>query len=156
MRRVLPPRVKTARSFPLRLALVPFSGPPTSTPIGEEVVWFFAESVTRTASVCGPRVYKLRELVTLVGDLTGHRRPVIGLGDTLSYLQALVLSQVLADSDSEVELLVRLGEAPGTETIECGEMTIDFDRRRVMRGAEQCAVVGAHVYHHRQTQSKAS
>src|SRR3954465_593434 len=54
VRRVLPPRVKTARSFPLPLALVPFSGPPTSTPTGGEVVWFFAESVTRTASVCRP------------------------------------------------------------------------------------------------------
>jgi NADH dehydrogenase len=45
----------------------------------------------KTYELVGPRVYTLRELVTLVGNLTGHRRPVIGLGDTLSYLQALVL-----------------------------------------------------------------
>ena len=45
----------------------------------------------KTYELAGPRVYTLRELVTLVGDLTGHRRPVIGLGNTLSYLQALVL-----------------------------------------------------------------
>lgn len=45
----------------------------------------------KTYELAGPRVYTLRELVTLVGDLTGHCRPVIGLGDTLSYLQALVM-----------------------------------------------------------------
>ena len=42
----------------------------------------------KTYDLCGPRVYTLRELVTLVGAVTGHRRPVIGLNDTLSCLQA--------------------------------------------------------------------
>ena len=45
----------------------------------------------KTYDLAGLRVYTLRELVTLVGNLTAHRRPIIGLGDTLSYLQALVL-----------------------------------------------------------------
>ena len=45
----------------------------------------------KTYELAGPREYTLREIVALVGGLTGHRRPIIGLGDTLSYLQALAL-----------------------------------------------------------------
>ena len=41
--------------------------------------------------LCGPKVYTLREIVEVVGRLTGHRRPVIGLGGGLSYLQAFTL-----------------------------------------------------------------
>lgn len=41
--------------------------------------------------LCGPRVYRLRELVEYVGAVTGHRRPILGLNDTLSYCQALAL-----------------------------------------------------------------
>lgn len=48
-------------------------------------------SFGKTYEVCGPRVYTLRQLVKYVGELTGHRRPVIGLPPALGALQAGLL-----------------------------------------------------------------
>ncbi|HEX9673201.1 MAG TPA: complex I NDUFA9 subunit family protein [Burkholderiales bacterium] len=48
-------------------------------------------SFGRSYDLCGPRVYTLRELVEYVGAVTGRRRPVLGLNDTFSYLQALAM-----------------------------------------------------------------
>jgi NADH dehydrogenase len=44
-----------------------------------------------TYQLCGPQVYSLKELVTLIAHTLGIRRWVIGLPDSLSRLQAAVL-----------------------------------------------------------------
>jgi len=45
----------------------------------------------KSYELCGPRVYTLRQLVEFTAVTTGRRRPIIGLGDALSWLQALVM-----------------------------------------------------------------
>jgi NADH dehydrogenase len=49
------------------------------------------ESAGKSYDLCGPKVYRLRELIEFVGAVTGRRRPVIGLNDTLSYWQAFAM-----------------------------------------------------------------
>jgi len=49
------------------------------------------EAVGHSYDLCGPRIYTLRELVSLVGTITGRGRPIIGLNDRLSLLQAWAL-----------------------------------------------------------------
>lgn len=66
----------------------------------EDVAACIAMSLTRPEAVgqsydlCGPRPYTLRQLVEYVGTVTGRRRPVIGLPDALSYLQAWAMEFV--------------------------------------------------------------
>lgn len=63
----------------------------------EDVAAAFTTSLKEPASIgkeydlCGPKVYRLRELIEFVGIMTDRPRPVIGLSDTLSYWQAFVM-----------------------------------------------------------------
>lgn len=49
------------------------------------------ETIGQTYALCGPRVYTLRQLVQAVVDALGCKRPIIGLNDRLSYLQAWMM-----------------------------------------------------------------
>ncbi|HVS27184.1 MAG TPA: complex I NDUFA9 subunit family protein [Burkholderiales bacterium] len=60
----------------------------------EDVARVFVDSLARLETfgqsydLCGPKVYTLRELVKYMAVLTGRYRPIVGLSDRLSYLQA--------------------------------------------------------------------
>jgi NADH dehydrogenase len=63
----------------------------------EDVVSCFVNSVENTATygktyeLAGPQVYSLRQLIQKVMHIIGIQRPIIGLGDKLSYLQAFAM-----------------------------------------------------------------
>ncbi|SNS18953.1 NADH dehydrogenase [Noviherbaspirillum humi] len=51
-------------------------------------------TIGKIYELAGPKVYTLRQLVQLAGVWSGHRRPVIGLPDSLARLQAGVLEHL--------------------------------------------------------------
>ncbi len=52
------------------------------------------EAGGKAYELCGPRVYTMKQLVELVCAMTGRRRLVVGLPDSLSYLQAWMLERL--------------------------------------------------------------
>lgn len=63
----------------------------------EDVAYAFAASLTapntfgQSYDLCGPECYSLRQLVEYAAHVTGHSPVVIGLNDSLSYLQAMIM-----------------------------------------------------------------
>jgi uncharacterized protein YbjT (DUF2867 family) len=63
----------------------------------EDVATVFASSLDNPETfgasfdLCGPKVYSLRDLVEFTAQVIGKRRPIVGLGPRLSYLQALAM-----------------------------------------------------------------
>ncbi|RMG30645.1 MAG: complex I NDUFA9 subunit family protein [Gammaproteobacteria bacterium] len=53
-----------------------------------------ARTVGRRCALCGPRTYRLRELVALLARTLGLRRRILGLGEGLSRLQARLLQHL--------------------------------------------------------------
>jgi uncharacterized protein YbjT (DUF2867 family) len=72
-------------------------------------------TIRQSYALCGPKVYTLRELIAWVGETTGHVRPIIGLGPTLSRLQASMLEL------SPVKLLTRDNLASMSIDSTCGQ-----------------------------------
>lgn len=64
--------------------------------VARAIVDSLADSTTFSCSydLCGPKIYRLQELVAYVCRVTGRRRPIIGLNDRLSYLQAWTLERL--------------------------------------------------------------
>lgn len=50
-----------------------------------------SDAFGQTYELCGPKVYTLRQLVEYVSTLIKCPRPIVGLSDRLSYLQAMML-----------------------------------------------------------------
>jgi uncharacterized protein YbjT (DUF2867 family) len=63
----------------------------------EDVARAFVDSLDQAHTfgqaydLCGPKIYTLRELIGLIAALLGKRRPIIGLSDRLSYMQAWLM-----------------------------------------------------------------
>jgi NADH dehydrogenase len=55
---------------------------------------FDRDSFRHNFDLCGPKLYTLRELVRFAAATGGRPRPIIGLSDRLSYLQAAILEHL--------------------------------------------------------------
>ncbi|MES2012640.1 MAG: complex I NDUFA9 subunit family protein [Pseudomonadota bacterium] len=49
------------------------------------------ETYGKTYELAGPKVYTFRQLVMVVMNVVGKQRPIVGLGDALSYVQAFMM-----------------------------------------------------------------
>ena len=102
-------------------------------------------SIGRSYDLVGPRVYTLRELVKIAGRLSGHPRPVLGLGEGLGMLQAFMLEMApirLMSRDNVLSMKVdSVSSAPfpfgivpsGIEAVAPGWLSTDGPRYSELR-----------------------
>lgn len=82
-----------------RLPMLPLASPNAKLqPIYvENVAQIIVSSLSAPTTIgqgydlCGPKIYTLRQLVEYAAFITGHDLTIIGLNDSLSYLQAMVM-----------------------------------------------------------------
>ncbi|WP_018412049.1 complex I NDUFA9 subunit family protein [Methyloversatilis thermotolerans] len=98
------------------------------------------EAIGQTYSLCGPRVYTMRELVKMTGRAIGSERCVIGLPGPLAQLQALALElapgptlmsrdnlrSMQVDSVCEAGCSLPFGFAPAILDNEIADCLVDF------------------------------
>jgi uncharacterized protein YbjT (DUF2867 family) len=74
-------------------------------------------TIGKAYELTGPQVFSLRELVRIAGAASGHPRPVIGLPDSLGWLQAAILEfapgPTLMSRDNFASLAVDNVATPG-------------------------------------------
>ena len=51
-------------------------------------------TVNQRYSLCGPKVYTLRELVEYAGEVSGHHRPIVSLGRAMGHMQAATFERL--------------------------------------------------------------
>lgn len=89
---------RLARSLPLLAIAAPDARfqPIYVRDVAHCVAYALDEDATigATYHLCGPKVYMLRELVAYAAEVSGHPRPIIGLGPAASKLQALGLEML--------------------------------------------------------------
>ncbi len=95
-------------------------------------------AIGNSYQLCGPRVYSLRELVTLIGRVAGTPRPVLGLPETMAKLLAHLMEFIPGkpfSRDNYLTLSVHNicdSDAPGLRALGISPTGLETGLRRYM------------------------